>query len=174
MSVTELVSQPEMFALNADAPRNMYSMFVTELVSQSEMSALNADAPLNIYPMSVTELVSQREMSALNADAPENIYPMSVTDLVSHPEMSAMNAHLSRNKPLPSFSSKAIMSVTKLTSQSGISSHPATPHRAVEGSPQPESSAGPQHATPVLSCFRQLSTAVLRSAPFANGTASAP
>ena len=141
-------------------------MSVTELVSHSEMSALNADAPENIRPMFVTELVSQSEMSALNADAPLNIYPMSVTELVSQREMSAMNAHLLLNKPFPS--------VTKLTSQSGISSHPATPHRAVEGSPQPESSAGPQHATPVLSCFRQLSTAVLRSVPFANGTASAP
>jgi hypothetical protein len=171
MSVTELVFQPEMSALNADAPENMPPMSVTELVCQSEMSALNADAPLNMLPMFVTELVSQREMSALNADAPENIYPMSVTDLVSHPEMSAMNAHLSRNKPFPS--SKA-MSVTKLTSQSGISSHPATPHRAVEGSLQPESSAGPQHATPVLSYFRHSSTAVLRSVPLANGTASAP
>ena len=47
----------------------MDSMSVTELVSQSEMSALNADAPENIYPMFVTELVFQSEMSALNADA---------------------------------------------------------------------------------------------------------
>jgi hypothetical protein len=171
MSVTELVSQSEMSALNADVPVNIYLMSVTELVSQSETSAVNADAALNMLPMFVTELVFQSEMSALNADAPVNIYPMSVTELVSQREMSAMNAHLSRNKPFPS--SKA-MSVTKLTSQSGISSHPATPHRAVEGSPQPESSAGPQHATPVLSCFRHSSTAVLRSVPLANGTASAP
>ena len=45
-------------------------MFVTELVSQSEMSALNADVPINMPSMSVTELVSQPEMSALNAVAP--------------------------------------------------------------------------------------------------------
>jgi hypothetical protein len=78
-------------------------MPVTELVSQPEMSALNADAHINMYHMSVTELVFQPEMSALNADAPINMLPMSVTELVSH---------------------------------DGISSHPATPHRAVAGSPQ--------------------------------------
>jgi hypothetical protein len=43
---------------------------VTELVSHPEMSALNADAPENINVMSVTELVFHPEMSALNADAP--------------------------------------------------------------------------------------------------------
>jgi hypothetical protein len=48
MSVTELVSHPEMSALNTDAPLNIYPMYVTELVSHPEMSALNADAPLNI------------------------------------------------------------------------------------------------------------------------------
>ena len=48
----------------------MYPMSVTELVSQPEMSASNVDAPLNMYPMSVTELVFQPEMSASNADAP--------------------------------------------------------------------------------------------------------
>ena len=45
MSVTELVSQSEMSALNADAPRSISLMYVTELVSQPEMSALNVDAP---------------------------------------------------------------------------------------------------------------------------------
>jgi hypothetical protein len=44
MVVTELVSHPEMFALNADAPRNIFPMSVTELVFHPEMSALNADA----------------------------------------------------------------------------------------------------------------------------------
>jgi hypothetical protein len=44
MSVTELVSHPEMSALNADASRNISCMFVTELVSHPEMFALNADA----------------------------------------------------------------------------------------------------------------------------------
>ena len=43
-SVTKLVSQPKMCALNADASQNMAYMFVTELVSQPEMSALNAYA----------------------------------------------------------------------------------------------------------------------------------
>ena len=105
-------------------------------------------------------------MSALNSYAALNMLFMVVTELVFHLEMSAL-INLADENILS-------ISVTKLTSQSGISSHPATPHRAVEGSPQPESSAGPQHATPVLSYFRQLSTAVLRSVPFANGTASAP
>jgi len=45
VTVTELVCQPEMSALNADAPLNMYTMFVTELVTQPEMSALNVAAP---------------------------------------------------------------------------------------------------------------------------------
>jgi hypothetical protein len=79
----------------------------------------------------VTELVSHPEMSALNASAYSNIDSMSVTELVFHPEMSALKS--AENINIPS------MSVTKLTSHEGISSHPATPHRAVEGSPQPES-----------------------------------
>jgi len=45
-------------------------MLVTELVSHPDMSALNDDASLNIQSMLVTELVSHPEMSALNADAP--------------------------------------------------------------------------------------------------------
>jgi hypothetical protein len=84
----------------------MFAMFVTELVSQPEMFLLNADAPLmskNMYPMFVTELVFQPEMSALKADASRNMSCMFVTELVSH---------------------------------DGISLHPATPHRAVVGSPQ--------------------------------------
>ena len=64
MSVTELVSQPEMSALNADAPRNMYCMPVTELVFQPEMFALNADAPSNMAIMYVTELVSHDGISS--------------------------------------------------------------------------------------------------------------
>ena len=48
-------------------------MSVTELTSQLERSALNADAWLNMYHMSVTELTSQLERSALNADAPINM-----------------------------------------------------------------------------------------------------
>ncbi len=67
----------------------MFAMFVTELVSQPEMSALNADAPLNMYHMRVTELVSQPEMSALNADAPSNMYSMRVTELVFHDGISS-------------------------------------------------------------------------------------
>ena len=81
MFVTELVSQPEMSALNAVAYSNMPLMSVTELVSQPEMSALNADAPLNMFYMFVTELVFQPEMSALNVDAPENI--SLITELVT-------------------------------------------------------------------------------------------
>jgi hypothetical protein len=44
-------------------------MFVTELVSHPEMSALNDDACQNIKYMLVTELVFHPEMSALNAGA---------------------------------------------------------------------------------------------------------
>jgi hypothetical protein len=44
MLVTELVSHPEMSALNDEATTNIYLMFVTELVSHPEMSALNDDA----------------------------------------------------------------------------------------------------------------------------------
>ena len=47
----------------------MAPMFVTELVSQPEMSALNADASQNMPCMDVTELVFQPEMFPLNADA---------------------------------------------------------------------------------------------------------
>ena len=48
MLVTELVSHPLMFALNAVAPKNMEFMFVTELVFHPEMSALNAVAQANM------------------------------------------------------------------------------------------------------------------------------
>jgi hypothetical protein len=82
MFVTELVSHPEMSALNDDARANIYAMSVTELVSHPEMSALNADVEPNMYPMFVTELVSHPEMSALNDDAKSNIPYMSVTELV--------------------------------------------------------------------------------------------
>jgi len=81
--------------------------------------------------MLVTELVSHPEMSALNADASPNIDLMFVTEHVFHPEMSALNDDASLNI--------AYMLVTELVSQDGISSQPAAPHRAVEGSPQPES-----------------------------------
>ena len=80
--VTELVSHPEMSALNAYAYPNIHPMFVTELVSHSEMSALNVAASTNIPYMSVTELVSHPEMSALNAAAESNKPLMSVTELV--------------------------------------------------------------------------------------------
>ena len=56
-------------ASHAVAPWNMLTESVTKLVSQPEMSALNADASRNMYCMRVTELVSQPKMSALNADA---------------------------------------------------------------------------------------------------------
>jgi len=73
-------------------------MSVTELVSHPEMSALNpnANAPLNIDLMSVTELVSQPEMSALNADALENIPPIFVTELVFRSGISSQPAHKHR------------------------------------------------------------------------------
>jgi len=96
MFVIELVSHPEMSALNDDAPLNIPYMFVTELVSHPEMSALNAEAPQNIYPMFVTELTSHPEMSALNADAPSNIPPMFVTELVFQSGISMQPATLHR------------------------------------------------------------------------------
>jgi hypothetical protein len=91
--------------------------------------------------MLVTELVSQPEMFALNADARSNMVYMLVTELVFQPEMSALNCVESKVPPDPSFScrpflNKSAMFVIPETSQSGISSHPATPHRAVAGSPQ--------------------------------------
>ena len=48
----------------------MAFLSITELMSHPEMSELNADAPKNIPPTSVTELVSHPEMPVLNADAP--------------------------------------------------------------------------------------------------------
>ena len=48
-------------------------MFVTELVSHPEMSALNAVASKNITAMIITELVSHPEMSALNAGADSSL-----------------------------------------------------------------------------------------------------
>ena len=56
-------------ASHAVAPWNMLTESVTKLVSQPEMSALNADAFQNMPCMDVTELVSQPEMSALKAVA---------------------------------------------------------------------------------------------------------
>jgi hypothetical protein len=53
---------------------------------------------------------------------------MPVTELVFQPEMSALNAVAPLNMPY--------MFVTELVSHNGISSHPATPHRAVVGSLQ--------------------------------------
>ena len=44
MSDKELVSHPEMSALNAEAELNIDTMLVTELVFHPEMSALNTDA----------------------------------------------------------------------------------------------------------------------------------
>ena len=70
----------------------MYAMSLMELVSQPEMSALNADAPLNISCMSVTELVSQPEMSSLKVAFPENREFMSVMPAVFHNGMSTSPA----------------------------------------------------------------------------------
>jgi len=63
-------------------------MLVTELVSHPEMSALNADAPRNITPMSVTELVSHPEMFALKPLASRNAPFKLVSALTSHPDAS--------------------------------------------------------------------------------------
>ena len=63
MLVTELVSQPEMSALNDDAPSNMLFTSVTELTSHAEMPALKDVAPINMPRISVTLLTSQKFMS---------------------------------------------------------------------------------------------------------------
>ena len=63
-------------------------MFVTELVSHPEMSALNDDAYLNIYLMFVTELVFHPEMSALKPLASRNASLKLVSALTSHPDAS--------------------------------------------------------------------------------------
>ena len=63
-------------------------MSVTELVSHPEMSALNADAPLNIPYMFVTELVSHPEMFALKPLASRNAEFKLVSALTSHPDAS--------------------------------------------------------------------------------------
>ena len=46
MSVTELVSQPEMSALNADAPKNISFMSVTSLTSHDGISSHSAGGSL--------------------------------------------------------------------------------------------------------------------------------
>ena len=81
---------------------------------------------------------------------------MSVTELTSHPEMSALNADAPRNM--------AYMFVTELTFHLSISSVPAAPQFAPLL----------QHATPVASIARQLSTAALSAVLSANGAASVP
>ena len=68
-SVDDVPSERAYDASHADASLNIDPMFVTELVSHPEMFALNDDAWRNIAPMSVTELVFHPEMSALNDDA---------------------------------------------------------------------------------------------------------
>ena len=81
---------------------------------------------------------------------------MSVTELTSHRDMSALK------DPLPL--NKKDMSVTRDTSQSAISVVPAAP----------QSAPRLQHATPVASTARQLSTAVFSAVLSANGAANAP
>jgi hypothetical protein len=75
-------------------------MLVTELVSHPEISALNAQALDIIYNIEVTFDVSQPEISALNAVAEANIAIILVTELTSHLEMSALKSDFDA-KPLP-------------------------------------------------------------------------
>ena len=82
ISVTELTSQPEMSALNADAWENIHPIFVTELTFQLEMSALNADAWENMPPISVTELTSQFGISSVPA-GPQSAVAQHVTPVAS-------------------------------------------------------------------------------------------
>ena len=102
--------------------------------------------------MFVTELTSHREMSALNAEAERNIPSMFVTELTSHRDMSALKDPLLLNK--------SFMSVTSDTSQSAISTVPAAP----------QSAPWLQHATPVGSTARQLSTAVFSAVRSGNAS----
>merc|ERR1712078_617130 len=109
--------------LNAAAPSNMYAMFVTRPVFQALMPSapplLNAVAPRNMFDMSVTLDTSQVPMSLLKAlaKALANMPAMLVTLAVFHLEMSALNCAL--------FLNRSSMSVTRLTSQHGISVAPA-------------------------------------------------
>ena len=64
------------------------------------------------------------------------------------------------------------MSVTRLVSQLGMSSHPAAPHRAELGSAQFGSVE--QQLAPDATAPRQFFTAVLSASLSANGAASAP
>eukprot|EP00958_Prasinococcus_capsulatus_P028669 scaffold7199_cov444-Prasinococcus_capsulatus_cf.AAC.2 len=99
--------------------------------------------------------VSQADMLWLKADASRNIPFISVTWLVSQADMSWLNADAPENIH--------DISVTWLVSQSVIGRFPAAP----------QSTAGEaQSQAPVLSSARQLSTAVFKAAPSANGAAS--
>jgi len=100
--------------------------------------------------MFVTLEVSHVPISWLNASAPRNIWYMFVTLEVSHRDISALK------DPLPLNSS--LMLVTSDTSQSAISTVPAAP----------QSAPWLQHATPVGSTARQLSTAAFSAARSGN------
>ena len=132
MFVTEETSQPSSGWLNAEAPLNMPAIDVTEETSQPSSGWLNAAASSNMLPVLLTEETSQPSRGWLNAAAPQNIPPMSVTEETSQPEMSTLNW----SNTTPPFQpwvplrespaqNRVIMSVMRLTSQSGISVVPA-------------------------------------------------
>mmetsp|Transcript_363 Transcript_363/g.1652 ORF Transcript_363/g.1652 Transcript_363/m.1652 type:complete len:107 (-) Transcript_363:194-514(-) len=86
--------------------------------------------------MLVTCAVFHEPMGWLNAKARLNMLSMSVTCAVSHLLMSSLNELGSKTPPHHhpmQFRNKSDMSVTRLVSQLGMSSHPAAPHRAELG-----------------------------------------
>ena len=95
---------------------------------------------------------------------------------VSHPVMFSLNELESKTKPPhpdwpPSQSlNNPDMSVTRLVSQRGMSSHPAAPHRAELGFAQFGSVE--QQFAPVVTFAKQFLTAVLSASLSANGAAT--
>merc|ERR1719316_1272637 len=174
MLVTAPVSQLVMSALNLSAPLNMFAMVVTAAVFHLLPSVLRANfvvhpnterqrwnlfAFWNMELMSVTLAVSQLEMSWLKTLAPLNMPSILVTADVSHLDISMLNFVLSLKS--------SVISVTRLTSQSGISVVPATPQSAPllqQSTPELGFPISPDPGT----VDRQLSTADFRAARFAN------
>ena len=101
---------------------------------------------------------------------------MSVTLEVSHPVMFSLNELELKTTPPHQDSALHVantyyMSVTRLVSHLGISSHPAAPHRAELGSAQFGSVE--QQLAPEVTFPKQFLIAVLSASLSANGAASA-
>jgi len=124
MSVTLLVSHPDMSTLNSYASANIPDIFVTAAVSHPETSPLKANAPWNIPCMLVTAEVFHPVMSMLNVVISRNSSVMFVTWLVSHDPMPTQSA----------LENAGSSSAQALTLHASCSSQPV--------SAQPESPAG--------------------------------